>query len=79
MGKVVSVRQARTHLSRILAEVAGGAEVVIARAGMPVARLVPYELAPRRKRLGLLKGRIRVRADFNAPLPRAALLNFEGR
>lgn len=78
MGTVVNVRQAKTHLSRILEKVAGGAEVIIARAGKPVARLVPYEPAPRRKRLGLLSGRIRVPTDFNAPLPRAVLLDFEG-
>ena len=77
MSTVVNVHEAKTHLSRILEEVAAGTEVVIARAGKPVARLVPFEPAPRRKRLGLLKGRIRVPADFNAPLPPDVLSDFE--
>ena len=77
MSTVVNVHEAKTHLSRILEEVEAGTEVVIARAGKPVARLVPFEPVPRRKRLGLLRGRIRVPADFNAPLPPAVLSDFE--
>lgn len=79
MGTVINVHEAKTHLSRILEEVAAGAEVVIAKAGRPVARLVPIEPAPRPKQLGLLKGRIRVAEDFNAPLPSELLADFEGR
>ena len=75
----VNVSEAKTRLSRLLREVEAGAEIVIVRAGSPVARLVPYELAPRRKRLGLLQGRIRVPHDFNAPLPADLLSDFEGR
>lgn len=56
----INVHQAKTHFSRLLAEVEGGGEVVIARAGKPVARLVPIApagmLAPKR-RLGMLEGR----------------------
>jgi prevent-host-death family protein len=79
MSTIVNVHEAKTHLSRLLADVAAGAEVVIAKAGKPVARLVPVEAGPRPKRLGLLRGRIKVPADFNAPLSAADLADFEGR
>ena len=79
MSTVVNVHQAKTHLSRLLDEVAAGAEVVIAKAGRPVARLVPLEPVVRKKRFGLLKGRIDVPDDFDAPLPPDVLADFEGR
>lgn len=69
MRPVVDIQEAKTNLSRIVDEVAAGAEVVIAKAGKPMARLVPLASTPRTKTLGLLKGRIRVPDDFNAPLP----------
>jgi prevent-host-death family protein len=79
MSTIVNVHQAKTHLSRILDEVAAGAEVVIAKAGKPVARLVPLESSVRPKKLGLLKGRIKVPGNFNVPLPPEVLADFEGR
>jgi prevent-host-death family protein len=79
MSTIVNVHQAKTHLSRILDEVAAGAEVVIAKAGKPVARLVPLESSVRPKKLGRLKGRIKVPGNFNAPLPPEVLADFEGR
>jgi len=51
MSKVINIREATRHFSRILEQVAAGAEVVIARAGKPVARLVPIGVRPRPKRL----------------------------
>jgi len=68
--KTVNVHAAKTQLSRLLEEVSRGEEIVIAKAGRPVAKLVAIEQAgtPRRG-LGALKGRIRVRRDFDAPLP----------
>ena len=79
MPTVINVRDAKTNLSRILEDVAAGAEVVIAKAGKPVPRLVPIESAPKPKQLGLLKGRIRVAEDFDAPLPPERLADFAGR
>ena len=79
MSTTVNIREARTHLSRLLEEVAGGAEVVIARAGKPVARIVPISPTRRPKRLGLLKGQIRIPEDFNAPLPPDVPDRFQGR
>jgi prevent-host-death family protein len=79
MSTMVNVHQAKTHLSRLLEEVAAGGEVVIAKAGRPVARLVPLETVVRRKKLGLLKGQFVVPDDFDAPLPSEVLAEFEGR
>jgi prevent-host-death family protein len=78
MNPVINVHEAKTHLSRILEEVAAGAEVTIAKAGKPVARLVPIGPVTRPKTLGLLRGRITVPDDFDAPLPPEVLADFEG-
>ena len=75
----VNIHQAKTHLSRLLQRVTGGEEITIARAGVPVARLVAVE-APRTPRpLGMDRGRFKVPEDFNAPLPDEVLALFEGR
>jgi prevent-host-death family protein len=65
--ETVNVHEAKTHLSRILERVERGEEVVIARSGRPVARLVP--IAGKIREPGRLKGRITVSEDFDAPLP----------
>jgi prevent-host-death family protein len=78
MSKVINIHEAKTHLSRIIDEVAAGAEVIIAKAGKPMARLSPIAVKPRRKKLGLLKGKIKVPDDFNAPLDEV-IADFEGR
>jgi prevent-host-death family protein len=69
MARTVNVHEAKTHLSKLLAEVGRGEEIVIARAGKPVARLVPLE--PRRapRQPGSAKGQIWIADDFDAPLP----------
>jgi prevent-host-death family protein len=64
----VSVHEAKTHLSRLLKRVEAGEEVVIARDGDPIARLVP--IGPKRSRKpGRLKASVKVAEDFDAPLP----------
>ncbi len=74
----INVHAAKTHFSRLLDRVAAGEEIVIAKAGKPVARLAPLEPAGVKRRLGLLQGRGGVPADFDAPLPDAVLDTFEG-
>lgn len=64
----VNVHAAKTHLSRLLDRVERGEEILIARNGMPVARLAPIE--PEGRSPGRLKGRIRLLQDFDDPLPR---------
>ncbi len=77
--RTVNVHEAKTHLSRLLARVARGEEVVIAKAGKPVARLIPADRPARMADLlGLDEGRIGVAPDFDAPLPGEILASFEG-
>lgn len=74
----VNVHEAKTHLSRLLARVAAGEEIVIARAGKPIARLVPFHQLKGKRPLGIDKGRYVVPDDFDAPLPDDLLTAFEG-
>ena len=76
--KSVNVHEAKTHLSSLLEEVARGNEIVIAKAGKPIARLVPITNIPPKRVPGLLRGRIRIADDFDAPLPDEILAEFEG-
>lgn len=76
--KTVNIHEAKTHLSRLLARVARGEEIQIAKAGKPIARLVPV-VAPQRERvLGSDSGRVVIADDFDAPLPGEVLAGFEG-
>jgi prevent-host-death family protein len=79
MANTVNIHEAKTHLSRLIDEVAAGAEIIIAKAGKPMARLSPLVAPLRKKQLGLLKGKIKVADDFNAPMDDAVLAQFEGR
>lgn len=72
-----NIREAKTHLSRLLARVATGEEIVIAKAGRPIARLVPAARAERRV-FGQDAGLFEVPEDFDAPLPDGLLADFEG-
>ena len=74
----VNIHQAKTHLSRLVEKVAAGAEVVIAKNGVPRAKLVPLD-APRSLKFGVLKGKIRYPEDFDAPLPADVIALFRGR
>ena len=74
---VVNVHQAKTHLSRLLAQVEAGEEVVIARRGEPVARLVRCK--PRGKRqFGAMRGQIVIDDSILDPLPEDELAAWEG-
>lgn len=72
----VNVHQAKTHLSRLLQRVAAGEEIVIARGGVPIARLVPIQ-RPACRVFGADRGMFEVPDDFNAPLPDEVLAAFE--
>ena len=74
-----NVHDAKTHLSRLLQKVEDGEEVIIARAGKPVARLVPMDAVLVRERvLGGDEGKVTIAPDFDAPLPEDYLKLFEG-
>ena len=64
----VNVHHAKTHLSKLLQRVAAGEEIVIARGGEPVAKLVPIRRA-RRRVFGSDRGLVQLTEDFDAPLP----------
>jgi prevent-host-death family protein len=72
-----NVHEAKTNLSRLLQQVADGEEVIIAKAGEPVARLVPVHKT-RKPELGFAKGQIWIAEDFDAPLPDDLQKLFEG-
>jgi len=76
---VINVHAAKTQLSRLLDAAAAGEEVIIAKAGRPVARLVPIDVTLPPRRLGILDGKINVPDDFDDPLPDEIIAEFEGR
>jgi prevent-host-death family protein len=74
----VNIHDAKTHLSSLIERVEAGEEIVIARAGRPVARLAPLPSRGKPRKLGALDGRCRIPDDFNAPLPHDVLKAFAG-
>lgn len=79
MKKTVNIYEAKTRLSELVQEAEAGRDVIIARAGRPVARLTRLEQKQGKRRLGVLDGRFRVPDDFNAPLPDDVIEAFERR
>ena len=75
MPKIVNMHEAKTTLSQLVTAVEEGGEVILARGGKPVAKLVPIR-ATRRRRLGQWKGKVRMSRDFDAPLPDEVLAAF---
>ncbi len=74
---LVNIHEAKTHLSRLLARVVEGEEIVIAKSGTPVARLVAVERRPERRVFGQDRGLFEVPDDFDDPLPEDVLASFE--
>jgi prevent-host-death family protein len=75
----VNIHQAKTHLSKLLRRTMAGEEIIIARAGVPIARLVSIERARTPFPLGLDRGAYEVPEDFDAPLPHEVIAAFEGK
>ena len=73
----INIHDAKTHLSRLVDRAAAGEDIVIARNGTPVARLT--QIMRTRRLPGRLKGRIRIRADFESPLPDSLVRAFRGQ
>lgn len=74
----VNIHEAKSQLSRLIEAAVGGEDVVINKAGTPVARIVPVQDKPA-IRFGLMQGEIKIADDFDAPLPDAVQAAFEGR
>jgi prevent-host-death family protein len=73
----VNVHEAKTHLSRLLERVAAGEEILISKAGKPMAKLTPLYKPQANRVPGLDKGVIQIPDDFDAPLPDDILELFE--
>ena len=74
----VSVYETKARLSQLLNQVEQGEQVIITRHGRPVAQLLPIAPAPKSRKLGTLRGRLRIADDFDAPLPDDLIAAFEG-
>ena len=74
---MLNLYDAKTQLSALVDQAAAGAEIIIAKNGRPMAKLVPYR-ATTRRRPGRAKGKIWMSADFDAPLPKDVLEAFSG-
>ncbi|HEY6352568.1 MAG TPA: type II toxin-antitoxin system Phd/YefM family antitoxin [Candidatus Angelobacter sp.] len=72
----VNIHEAKTHLSRLLLRVAAGEEITIAKAGVPIARLVPVEPKAEPRKLGFYGDKIWIADDFDGPLPDEILAGF---
>ena len=75
----INIHAAKTNLSRLIEKVLQGETVIISKAGKPVAKLVPNDAKPQKRKPGLMKGEIWIADDSDAPLPEDILADFEGR
>ena len=75
----VNIHNAKTHLSRLLERAGSGEEIVIAKAGKAVAKLVPVRPSRRARKKGLMKGKIKIGKDFDQPLQEKVQATFEGK
>lgn len=73
----MNIHEAKTHFSKLLARVGNGEEIIIAKAGKPIARIVPISDKPVERVPGSAKGKIAVAPDFDTPLPANMLKAFE--
>jgi len=78
MPQPINLYDAKTTLSQLVERAAAGEEIIIAKAGRPLARLVPLQARSTPRTPGQLKGRIKIEADFDAPLPDDIARAFQG-
>jgi len=76
-NSMINIHEAKTHLSRLVDEVCKGKELILAKAGKPLVKLVPLKPSKPKRTPGFLKGKIKIAADFDAPLPHDWLDDFE--
>ncbi|TAK72290.1 MAG: type II toxin-antitoxin system prevent-host-death family antitoxin [Gammaproteobacteria bacterium] len=75
---LINIHDAKTHFSKFINQALKGDEIIIARGGKPLIRLVPYTEETETRRGGQFRGLIHVSDDFNAPLPEDVLKHFYG-
>ncbi len=78
MPQSVNLYDAKTNLSQLVERAAAGEEIIIAKAGRPLARLVPLKAPAEPRHPGALKGKIVIGPDFDAPLPEDMAAAFQG-
>ena len=76
MSVQVNIYEAKSKFSKLINQVIAGEEIIIAKSGKPVAKLVPFEKPPRNRKPGSAKGKIVIHEDFDAPLPEDLLTDI---
>jgi prevent-host-death family protein len=76
---IYNLYEAKTALSRLVDRAASGEEIILSKAGKPLAKLVPFQRTTEPRKPGGWEGRMRISEDFDAPLPQEILDAFEGR
>ncbi len=76
--QVVNIHAAKTNLSKLIEKTQNGEEIIIAKAGKPVAKLVEYKVKPKKRKFGLWKGKVWIADDFDAEDPEINKLFYEG-
>jgi len=76
MSVQVNIYEAKTKFSKLISQAIAGEEIIIAKSGKPVAKLVPFEKPPGDRKPGSAKGKITMSDDFDAPLPDDILKEF---
>jgi prevent-host-death family protein len=74
--KIVNIHEAKTTLSQLLESVLAGEDVVISKAGTPLARLIPYHVQKKPRSPGIWKGKVIIADDFDDPLPLYSEVTF---
>lgn len=75
--KTVNIHEAKTHLSKLLDRARRGEEVIVAKAGKPIAKIVAYGSKPARRAPGHAKGKVKIFDNFDDPLPKDFMRAFE--
>lgn len=80
MSEVIyNLYEAKTYLSRLVDRAASGEEIILSKAGKPLAKLVPFNRSPAPRQPGGWEGQVRISEDFDEPLPPEIQAAFEGR
>ena len=73
---IINIHEAKTHFSDLVTRAQTGEEIIIAKAGTPVLRLVPFKQKKAKRVPGSASGKIKIADDFDAPLPKSILKHF---
>ena len=76
--ETVNIYEAKTRLSQLVDKAVAGEDVVVSRNGKPLVRITRLEASKRPIRFGVLKGKVKIGKDFDAPLPPDIIAEFEG-